>query len=258
MCTLAILRRPEHQWPVVIGANRDEMIDRPALPPGRHWPDRAEIVAGLDLLAGGSWLGINDWGVAAAILNRQGSLGPAGGLRSRGELVLEALEHADAVAAAAALVHLDPAAYRSFNLIVADNRDAFWLRHDGTGRIDTHPLDEGFSLIAAGDIDEITTPRLVLARPRFRAAPAPDPERDEWTGWQDLLADDTIPSTGPPGAPPDAPPEAAMRFRTARGFATVSSALIALPAISTDTRRAVFRFAAWLPEPSPWRNVALG
>ena len=54
MCTLVILRRPEHAWPVIIGANRDEMIDRPAKPPGRHWPDRAEVVAGLDLLAGGS------------------------------------------------------------------------------------------------------------------------------------------------------------------------------------------------------------
>src|SRR6266481_1460273 len=84
MCTLVILRRPEHRWPVLIGANRDEMIDRPSQPPGRHWPDRAEVVAGLDLLAGGSWLGLNDWGVAAAVLNRQGSLGPATGLRRRG------------------------------------------------------------------------------------------------------------------------------------------------------------------------------
>src|SRR3981189_2632828 len=67
MCTLVILRRPEHDWPVIIGANRDEMIDRPAKPPGRHWADRAEVVAGLDLLAGGSWLGVNDWGVAAAV-----------------------------------------------------------------------------------------------------------------------------------------------------------------------------------------------
>src|SRR5260370_16726288 len=76
MCTLVILRRPEHPWPVVIGANRDEMIDRPAKPPGRHWPDRAEVVAGIDLLAGGSWLGLNDWGVAAAVLNRPGSPPP--------------------------------------------------------------------------------------------------------------------------------------------------------------------------------------
>ncbi len=250
MCTLVILRRPEHAWPVVIGANRDEMIARPAKPPGRHWPDRAEIVAGLDVEAGGSWLGINDWGVAAAVLNRHGSLGPAPGLRSRGELVLEALDHADAVAAAAALAHLDPAAYRTFNLIVADNRDAFWLRHSGTGAIETHPLDEGLSLVAAGDVDETATPRLALARPRFRAAPAPDPDQDQWTAWQDLLSDDS--------PPPGAPPEAALRFRTARGYGTVSSALIALPAISSDERRAVFRFAGWLPEPSPWRNVAVG
>src|SRR6266581_1943019 len=155
MCTLVILRRPEHAWPVVIGANRDEMIDRPAMPPGRHWPDRTEVVAGLDLLAGGSWLGINDWGVAAA----------------------------------AALSHLDPAAYRTFNLIVADNRDGFWLRHDGTGRIVAHPLADGPSLIAAGDVNETETPRLALAGPRFRAVPAPEPDREEWAAWQDLLGD---------------------------------------------------------------------
>src|SRR2546422_7569338 len=91
MCTLVILRRPDHRWPVLIGANRDEMIDRPWQPPGRHWPDRPEVVAGLDALAGGSWVGINDWGVAAAVLNRHGSLGPMPDRRSRGELVLEAL-----------------------------------------------------------------------------------------------------------------------------------------------------------------------
>src|SRR5215472_12933777 len=109
MCTVVILRRPDHRWPVLIGANRDEMIDRPWRSPDRHWPDRPEVVAGLDVLAGGSWLGINDWGVAAAVLNRTGSLGPAPDRRSRGELVLEALDHADAVTAAEALSYLDPA-----------------------------------------------------------------------------------------------------------------------------------------------------
>ena len=143
MCTLVILRRPDHVWPVIIGANRDEMIGRPAAPPARHWPDRPEVVAGLDRLAGGSWLGVNDWGVAAAILNRHGSLGPAPGQRSRGELVLEALDHPDAVAAAEALSHLDPEAYRTFNLIVADNRDGFWLRHAGGGRVDAWPIAGG-------------------------------------------------------------------------------------------------------------------
>jgi hypothetical protein len=248
MCTLVILRRPNHDWPVIIGANRDEMIDRPALPPGRHWPDRAEVIAGLDELAGGSWLGLNDWGVAAAVLNRTGTLGPATGLRSRGELVLEALDHADAVAAAGALADLDPAAYRSFNLIVADNRDGFWLRHAGSGRIEARPLKDGLSLIAAGDLDEVNTARLALAQPRFAAAPPPDPDNDDWASWQNLLGDDT--------APLGAPNDAALRFRTPRGFATVSSALIALPAVPSLQRRPVFRYAAWLPEPSAWRNVA--
>lgn len=252
MCTLVILRRPEHDWPVVIGANRDEMIDRPAKPPGRHWPDRAEIVAGIDLLAGGSWLGVNDWGVAAAVLNRHGSLGPAAGLRSRGELVLEALDHADAVDAAAALSDLDPAAYRSFNLIVADNRDAFWLRHTGPngneiGRIEAYPVPDGLSIIAAGDLNELMTPRLRLARPRFAAVPPPDPDAGDWTGWEALLGDDRVPQ--------GEPEEAALRFRTPRGFATVSSALIALPAAPSPERRPIFRHAGWLPEPTPWRDV---
>src|SRR5277367_5504997 len=98
-----MLRRPGHDWPVIIGANRDEMLDRPAQAPARHWPDRPEVIAGRDMLAGGTWLGLSDFGVAAGILNRVGSLGPAPGQRSRGELVLEALDHADAPAAAKAL-----------------------------------------------------------------------------------------------------------------------------------------------------------
>ena len=246
MCTLVILRRPDHSWPVLIGANRDEMIDRPSKPPDRHWPDRPELVAGLDLLAGGSWLGINDWGVAAAVLNRHGSLGPAPGRRSRGELVLEALDHAAAAAAAEALSYLDPEAYRTFNLIVADELDAFWLRHAGGSRIEVKPLKYGLSMIAAGDIDDLGTRRLELALPAFRAWPVPDPDRGDWTAWQTLL--------GSTRAPPDEPASAAMRFHT-DGYGTVSSALVALPERDGSERRPVFRFAEWLPQVTPWRDI---
>ncbi len=131
MCTVVLLRRPQAPWPLLLAANRDELQSRPWRPPARHWPDRPDVVAGLDVQAGGSWLGVNDDGVVAAVLNRVGSLGPAAGKRSRGELVLEALDHADAAAAAQALVDLDPEAYRPFNLLIADARDAFWLRHAG-------------------------------------------------------------------------------------------------------------------------------
>jgi uncharacterized protein with NRDE domain len=246
MCTLVILRRPGHRWPVLIGANRDEMIDRPSKPPGRHWPDRPEVIAGLDMLAGGSWLGINDWGVAAAVLNRHGSLGPSPDRRSRGELVLEALDHADATAAAEALSYLDPEAYRTFNLIVADESRGFWLRYAGGPQIELKPLKDGLSMIAAGDLDDLATRRLEVALPAFRAWPLPDPDHDDWSGWQSLLS-----STR---APPNEPVTAAMRFRT-DGYGTVSSALIGLPALSEPERRPVFRFAEWLPHTSSWRDV---
>jgi uncharacterized protein with NRDE domain len=248
MCTLVILRRPEHVWPVIIGANRDEMIGRPAAPPARHWPDRPEVVAGRDLLAGGSWLGINDWGVAAAILNRHGSLGPAPGQRSRGELVLEALDHPDAVAAAEALSHLDPDAYRTFNLIIADNRDAFWLRHADGARVEARPVPEGLSLIDSGDLNRPNNRRVTIATPRFRDAAPPDPDREDWADWQALLSN----SESPPGEPP----ESALRFTTPHGYGTVSSALIALPAAGAGERKPRFRYAQWQPMPIGWAEVA--
>jgi len=236
---------------VLIAANRDEMIDRPWEPPGRHWPDRPDIVAGRDVLAGGSWLGINDSGMVAAILNRHGSLGPAPGQRSRGELVLEALDHADARDAAEALARLEPAAYRTFNLIIADNRDAFWLRHadpSGTLPPTVTALKPGLAMIAAGDLDDEETPRLRRYRPRFAAAKPPDPALGDWREWEALLADE--------GAAPEEGPQAAMRFDTGRGFATVSSALIALPSREHRDLKPVFRFAALQPKATPWREVA--
>jgi len=250
MCTFVILRRPGHDWPVLIGANRDEMIDRPWEPPARHWPDRPEVIAGRDVLAGGSWLGVNDFGVVAGILNRHGSLGPAAGQRSRGELVLEALDHADAKDAAAALERLEPAAYRTFNLIVADNRDAYWLRHadpTGTLPITATALPTGLAMIAAGDLNDMETPRMRRYRPLFENAAPPDPSHDDWASWEALLADDRFAAAeGPQGA---------MRFDTGRGFATISSALIALNAADRAELKPRFRFAAYHPAPLPWRDV---
>ncbi len=250
MCTLVVLRRPGHDWPLVLGANRDEMIDRPWKAPGRHWPDRPEVVAGLDELAGGSWLGLNDHGVVAGILNRFGTLGPAPGQRSRGELVLEALDHADARDAAAAIAEINPRAYRPFNMIIADNRDAFWLRHtDASGGVPVtaQTLGPGLAMIAAGDLDETETPRLRHYRPRFAAAAAPDPGSRDWATWEALLGDGE--------ATPEEGATAAMRFQTERGFATVSSALIALPAAGRAGVAPRFRFRAWQPQEEPWRDV---
>lgn len=243
MCTLVILRRPSEPWPVLVAANRDEMAGRPWKRPGRHWPDRPEVVAGLDELAGGSWMGMNQTGVVAAILNRVGTLGPQAGKRSRGELVLEALDHADAVEAARALADLDGRAYRPFNMLVADNRDAFWLRADGQARITVHPIPEGLHMLTAQELDDETSPRIRAYLPRFRAARTPDPEHEDWTDWAALLADG--------GAGPDGEEAAAMCFLRDNGFGTVSASLIALPAIGAEAHP-LWRFAAGRPDRAEW------
>ncbi|MBD0276211.1 MAG: NRDE family protein, partial [Acetobacteraceae bacterium] len=109
MCTVVILRRPGEFWPVVLGANRDERLDRAWDPPAAWWPDRPGVVGGRDRDAGGTWMAANGAGVVAAVLNRPGSLGRAPGKRSRGELPLMALERGTAEAAAGVIAAL-PAA----------------------------------------------------------------------------------------------------------------------------------------------------
>ncbi|NCC27332.1 MAG: hypothetical protein EOM22_04050 [Gammaproteobacteria bacterium] len=227
MCTFVILRRPGHAWPVLIAANRDEMRTRPSRPPGRHWPDRPEMRAGLDLESGGSWLGVNDHGLVAAVMNRQGTLGALPGKRSRGELVLEALDHAEASEAAGALADLDPAAYRPFNLVVADPRSAYWLRHGGDDAIRVHPIVPGLHMLSASELDDLGEPRIAEYLPRFVAAQTPDPDADDWVAWRNLLASNQGLASHP--GRPDAGPEDAMTFERPDGFGTRSSALIAIP-----------------------------
>lgn len=243
MCTLVILRRPGHAWPLVLAANRDELRSRPARPPARHWPDRAHVVAGLDELAGGTWLGVNDDGMAAAVLNRHGSLGPQDGKRSRGELVLDALDHAEAYIAADALLGLEPSAYRPFNLVLADAVDAFLLTNVGDGTIRALPIPEGVSLLEAGELNDAFLPRTARYLPRFSEAPLPEPP-ESWGGWRDLLAD-----RGEEGADP----RAAMCIVTGGEYGTVSGSLLALPAYAGE--RPVWSYADGRPGEAPWAPV---
>lgn len=250
MCTVVILRRPGHDWPLLLAGNRDEMKGRPWKPPARHWPDRPEVMAGIDETAGGSWLGLNDHGVVATVLNREGTLGPMAGKRSRGELVLDALDHADAASAADALAHLDGRAYRPFNLVVADNRDAFCLSLTGESRrVRVETIPAGLSMVAASDLNDPDHPRLRFFRPLFQAAPAPDPALDDWSGWTNLLGSRIWDG--------DAGPRGAMCIVTPSGFETGSSALVALPSIDRLGTKPRFLFAPGRPDQVAFEPVAL-
>ena len=248
MCTLVILRRQQNDWPMIVAANRDEMITRPWLPPGRHWPDRANVVAGLDQLAGGSWLGMNDAGLLAAINNRSGSLGPDQDKRSRGELVLEALDHDSAADAADALAFINPGAYRPFNLFVGDAYDAFWLRHIGeedSNGIEVFPIPQGVSILTAFDLNDSRCQRTQSYLPRFMEAKAPQPEQDNWADWEALLLSRKSASSDAGDA---------IRIVTDSGFNTVSSSLIALPETSKEFKP-VWRFARRHPSVEPYQKI---
>ena len=249
MCTVVVLHRPGHAWPVLIAANRDELASRPWRPPARHWPARPGTVAGRDREAGGAWLGVNDRGVVAGVLNRAGSLGPAAGMTTRGELPLLALDRSTARDAATAMTSLDGRPFRAFNMAIADASDALWVRWTGReadGRPTSHRIPEGLHMLTALDLDDDASPRVRLHLPRFRAARTPDPEAGDWSDWIERLGDR---SRGPAG-----PEAGAMSIGDSGGFATVSSSLIAL----ADARpRTIWMFAAGAPDKVSFRPVSV-
>ena len=68
MCMLVLAYRVRADCPLLLAANRDELYDRPAAP-ARFWPEAPQLLAGRDLLAGGSWLGVTRAGRFAAVTN---------------------------------------------------------------------------------------------------------------------------------------------------------------------------------------------
>ena len=236
MCTLVLRIRPDHAWPLIVAANRDEMLDRAWDAPAAHWAATPDIVGGRDRSAGGTWMGINRYGVIAGVLNRPGSLGPATGKRSRGELPLLALARESAADAAAAVCALDASAWRSFNLVIADRHGAWFVRGLGHGSPQRQLLAPGCHMVTAHDPDDPESPRVVRHLPLFRAA---DPHPPDCRPWQALLAD----RSGPPGEQLNVSPRG--------GFGTVCSSVLAVPRAAPP----VWLFAAGPPDQAAFQPV---
>jgi hypothetical protein len=237
VCTVIVSIASSPAWPLLLAANRDEKLDRIARPPGCHWSEQPDVLGGLDVVAGGTWLAINRAGVVAAVLNRLGSLGPAPGKRSRGELPLMALRHPTAASAGAALAELNASHWRSFHMIVGDRDGTWYVRGTGQGPVHVQKLPAGQHMITARDPNDASSPRVARNLPRFLAAPAPNPP--DWSTWPALLRD-------------SAPPlEAAINITPFAGFGTVSSALVGI----AGTGKAVYLATNAAPHLSPFLHV---
>ena len=150
----------------MIAANRDEQVSRPSAPPSVRAVGPMTVLAPTDLLAGGSWLGLNTAGLFVGITNRFGQ--PSDPSRkSRGALVLAALEHSSRAAAADMISSLNPCDYNGFNLLVADTQGALVLWSDGNV-LTLDELEPGLHVITersygAGASDRIEHLQLRLA-----------------------------------------------------------------------------------------------
>lgn len=133
MCLILVAWRARPDYPLVVAANRDEFHDRPAEPAG-FWRDAPAILAGRDLRAGGTWLGVARSGRFAAVTNYRGGHDPSAA-ESRGVLVARFLAASAAPAAYVAEVSARRSAYSGFNLLVADGEELWWLSNrDGDPR----------------------------------------------------------------------------------------------------------------------------
>jgi uncharacterized protein with NRDE domain len=141
VCTLAVLLGQSPRYPLIVAANRDESRERPSRPPF-VWDRRPQLVAGQDVEAGGTWLGLNEHGLLCGLTNLW-TAAPADPTRaSRGGVVVDALAHATLSAVRRWVEVLDPQTTNPFLLVCADvHGRGFWAATaDG---LVPHDLDEG-------------------------------------------------------------------------------------------------------------------
>src|SRR5262249_31218498 len=125
MCLLVLAWQAHPRYRLVVAANRDEFHGRPTAPMAR-WPAPENILAGRDLRANGTWLGLGRQRHFGVITNFRELQRPLPDAASRGGLIPRYLVDTDS-SAAAFLQQLEPEAsrYSGFNLLLADN-DSLW------------------------------------------------------------------------------------------------------------------------------------
>jgi uncharacterized protein with NRDE domain len=135
MCLVLIAWRGDVEYPCVIAANRDELHSRPTAA-AQWWPSEPPILAGQDLKAGGTWLGLTRTGRFAALTNYRDPEQRREGTPSRGTLVASVLKSNDTVQQTLDYLRDVGASYNGFNLIFCDGeRLAVYESVLGVGRV---------------------------------------------------------------------------------------------------------------------------
>lgn len=146
MCLILLAHQIHRSYPLIVAANRDEFYAR-ATASAHYWQPPQTILAGRDLEAGGTWLGVSATGRFAAVTNVT-EPPPMEVLRSRGELItgfLLADGAADAYGAT-----LEGGNYRGYNLLLWDGATLRYESNRHPGRT----LPPGIYGLANAGLDE--------------------------------------------------------------------------------------------------------
>ncbi|MGS0681073.1 NRDE family protein [Shewanella sp. 125m-7] len=148
MCILFVALQTHPEFPLIICANRDEFHYRPT-EAAHFWPSSNKLLAGKDLEAGGTWLGVNQQGKIAGLTNIRAPELNQNDMKSRGELVLKALE-GDGITHDWLIRY--SRFYNPFNLLFGDENQLQCF--DSRSQI-LSSLTPGFHSISNGALDDI-------------------------------------------------------------------------------------------------------
>jgi uncharacterized protein with NRDE domain len=128
MCLIVFAWQTHPAYRLVLAANRDEYHARPSRDAG-WWPDRKFILAGRDLQAGGTWLGVSRSGLFATVTNYRELQKATGRIRSRGEIVSNFLSGDAPAKDFAASIAGD--LYAGYSLLAADHEQIVYASNRG-------------------------------------------------------------------------------------------------------------------------------
>ncbi len=161
MCTLAILYKVARNTPILLAANREENFSRPTQYP-KIQAGTPRIVCGIDRHAGGTWLGVNQFGLLAAVTNRP-KLTLSNDLRSRGLLCRDLLDRRTARDAVDyAVKELSTGSYAGANYVCADGKFAAVVY--GGNRVEVVELTPGLHTLTSGNLDDLRDERHEFVR----------------------------------------------------------------------------------------------
>lgn len=202
MCLIVFAWQVIPGVPLIAAANRDEFYDRPASA-ADSWPEAPNVIAGRDLKAGGTWMGITQQGPDgarfAAITNIRGPLERRTDAPSRGALVADFL--AGDMTAEAYITHIAASSgrYNGFNLVLGDRGGLYWFSNrGGEDARNGKALEPGIYGLSNGLLDA-PWPKVVRTKAQFASLLCQGAPEDAYF---EMLADTTrapdarLPDTG--------------------------------------------------------------